>query len=293
MSPMKIVLDTDIGTDVDDALALAFALNSPEIELLAVTVVSTDVKLRSRLAAKVLKTWDRYDIPVAAGRADTFDGRPAYAGAVNQHRVLTTADLAPSGKGVDLMIEAIQSHPGEVTLVSIGQLTNVAAAFKQAPELTEQVQRLVMMAGAVEHERKIEYNIRCDPAAAAYVFDLSVPKILVPLDVTTRCKYRQQYHSELAGAESKRSALIWQMIQAWQQVTGRSEPVLHDPLAVAVSFVPELVTLKPMSLAVVTEAALGMESGQLIVQDVEPNVQVATDVDVEQFERLFAERIAS
>ncbi len=293
MSPMKIVLDTDIGTDVDDALALAFALNSPEIELLAVTVVSTDVKLRSRLAAKVLKTWDRYDIPVAAGRADTFDGRPTYAGAVNQHRVLTTADLAPSGKGVDLMIEAIQSHPGEVTLVSIGQLTNVAAAFKQAPELTEQVQRLVMMAGAVEHERKIEYNIRCDPAAAAYVFDLSVPKILVPLDVTTRCKYREQYHTELSNAGTARAALIWQMIQAWQQVTGRSEPVLHDPLAVAVSFVPELVTLKPMSLAVVTEAALGMEPGQLIVQDVEPNVQVATDVDVEQFERLFAERIAS
>lgn len=291
MVPVKIVVDTDIGTDVDDALALAFALNSPEIELLAITVVSSEVKLRSELAAKILKTWGRSDIPVAAGRADTFDGRAAFAKPVNQQGVLTADDSVPPGNAIDLMIESIQSHPGEVTLVSIGQLTNVATAFKQAPELTEQVQRLVMMAGAVEHERKIEYNVRCDPAAAAYVFDLPVEKILIPLDVTTRCKYREQYHSELAAAESERSALIWQMIRAWQEASGRSEPILHDPLAVAISFMPELVTLEPMCLTVATEAAPGVECGQLLRQDAEPNMQVAMDVDVERFEGLFAERL--
>ncbi len=292
MNPVKIVLDTDIGTDVDDALALAFALNSPEIELLAVTVVSTEVKLRSRLAAKILKVWGRSDIRVAAGRVDTFDGRAAFANPVNQQAVLTADDPVPPGNAIDLMIGAIQSHPGEVTLVSIGQLTNVATAFEQAPELTEQVQRLVMMAGAVEHERKIEYNARCDPAAAAYVFDLPVEKILIPLDVTTRCKYREQYHSELAAAQTARSALIWQMIQAWQKAGGPIEPTLHDPLAVAVCFIPELVTLEPMCLRVVTEAGTGLELGQIVVQDAEPNVQVAMDVDVERFESSFAERLA-
>ena len=291
MNSVKLVLDTDIGTDVDDALALALALNSPEIELLAVTVVSTGVKLRSKLAAKILKTWGRSDIPVAAGRGDTFDGRATYASPVNQHAVLTADGPVPPGNAIDLMIEAIQSHPGEVTLVSIGQLTNVATAFEQAPELTEQVQRLVMMAGAVERNRRIEYNVRCDPAAAAYVFDLPIEKVLIPLDVTTRCKYRQQRHTELPRTGTERSALIWQMIQAWQQATGRIEPILHDPLAVAVSFVPELVTLEPMCLTVATEVALGVELGQLIVQDAEPNVQVATDVDVERFEGLFAERL--
>ena len=292
MNSVKLVLDTDIGTDVDDALALSFALNSPEIELLAVTVVSTEVKLRSRLAANILKVWGCNGIPVAAGRADTFDGRPVFARPVNQQGVLTADDPVPPGNAIDLMIEAIQSHPGEVTLVSIGQLTNVAAAFNQAPGLTEQVQRLVMMAGAVEHERKIEYNVRCDPAAAAYVFDLPVEKILIPLDVTTRCKYREQYHGELSSAGTERSALIWRMIQAWQQATGRIEPILHDPLAVAVSFVPELVTLEPMCLTVATEAGPGVELGQVIVQDAEPNARVAVDVDVERFEGLFAERIA-
>jgi len=292
MSPMKIVLDTDIGTDVDDALALGFVLNSPEIELLAVTVVSSEVKLRSRLAAKILNVWGRSDIPVAVGRDDTFDGRAVSANPVNQHGVLTADDPTPPGNAIDLMIEAIQSHPGEVTLVSIGQLTNVATAFEQAPELTEQVQRLVMMAGSVAHEIKSEYNIRCDPAAAAYIFDLPVEKILIPLDVTTRCKYREQHHTELAGAGTAPSALIWQMIQAWQQATGRIEPTLHDPLAVAATFARELVTLEPMCLTAATGTAPGVEPGQLIVQDAQPNVQVATDVDVERFEGLFAERLA-
>ncbi len=292
MNSVKLFLDTDIGTDVDDALALSFVLNSPEIELLAVTLVSTEVKLRSRLAAKILKVWGRGDIPVAAGRADTFDGRTVFANPVNQQAVLTAADPVPPGNAIDLMVEAIQSHPGEVTLVSIGQLTNVAAAFNQAPGLTEQVQRLVMMAGAVEHERKIEYNVRCDPAAAAYVFDLPVEKILIPLDVTTRCKYREQHHTELSNAGTECAALIWQMIQAWQEATGRTEPTLHDPLAVAVSFMPELVTLEPKRLKVATVDAAGYVTGQCIEVDGEPNVQFATEVDAEKFENLFAERLA-
>ncbi len=82
------------------------------------------------------------------------------------------------------------------------------------------------------------------------------------------------------------------MIRAWQIGRGQIEPILHDPLAVAVSFAPELVTLEPMCLTVATDAAPGVEPGQLIVQDAEPNMQVAMDVDAERFESLFAERLA-
>ncbi len=292
MKQVKIILDTDIGTDVDDALALALALNSPEIELLAVSVVSTQVSLRARLAAKILRVWGREDVAVAAGSADTFDGKPTCASRVNQAGVLREDDSIPPDNGIELIIDTIKSRPGEVTLVSIGALTNVATAFQQAPELADNVQRLVMMAGAVEHERKIEYNVRCDPAAAAYVLDLPVEKVLVPLDVTTGCKYRRHRHTELSNAGTECSALIWQMIQAWQQTTGRIEPTLHDPLAVAVTFMPEIVTLESMCLAVTTEPGPGVEPGQLIVQDSEPNVQVAMDIDVERFEELFAQRLA-
>ena len=291
MNPVKMILDTDIGTDVDDALALAFALPSPEIELLAVSVVSTDLDLRGRLAAKMLKTWGRADIPVGTGPPDSFDGKPAWANPVNQAGVLTEPDPVPPDNAIVLIYDTIMSHPGEVTLTSIGALTNVAEAFDRAPELADNVQRLVMMAGSVAHEVKSEYNIRCDPAAAAYVFDLPVEKILVPLDVTTRCKYRQHRHAELAQAGTERANLLWRMIQAWQEAGERTEPTLHDPLAIAVTFMPELVKLEPMCLAVATEATPGVEAGQLIVQDSEPNVQVAMDVDVDRFEALFAERL--
>jgi len=292
MNSVKLVLDTDIGGDIDDALALALVMNSPEIELLAVTTVNTDPPLRARIAAKMLRTWGREDVPVAPGQRDMFDGSPTYEKDINQAVVLTGDDQQPGGDGVDLIIDTVGSHPGEVDLMPIGPMTNIAVAFQRAPELAAKVGRLVIMGGTLHSERKVESNIKCDPAAAAHVFGLPVEKVLIPLDVTMRCKYREQYHSELAAAESERSALIWQMIRAWQIGRGQIEPILHDPLAVAVSFAPELVTLEPMCLTVATDAAPGVEPGQLIVQDAEPNMQVAMDVDAERFESLFAERLA-
>ena len=292
MNSVKLVLDTDIGGDIDDALALALALNSPEIELLAVTTVNTDPPLRARIAAKMLRTWGREDVPVAPGQRDMFDGSPTYEKDINQAVVLTGDDRQPSGDGVDLIIDTVGSHLGEVDLMPIGPMTNIAVAFQRAPELAAKVGRLVIMGGSLHSERKVESNIRCDPAAAAYVFGLPVEKVLVPLDVTMRCKYREQHHSELAAAAIERSALIWQMIRAWQIGRRQIEPILHDPLAVAVSFMPELVTLEPMCLTVATEAGPGIEPGQLIVQHGEPNMQIAMNVDVEWFESLFAERLA-
>ena len=188
MNSVKLVLDTDIGGDIDDALALALALNSTEIELLAVTTVNTDPPLRARIAAKMLRTWGREDVPVAPGQRDMFDGSPTYEKDINQAAVLTGDDQQPGGDGVDLIIDTVGSHPGEVDLVSIGPMTNIAVAFQRAPELAAKVGRLVIMGGSLHSERKVESNIKCDPAAAAYVFDLPVAKVLVPLDVTMRCK---------------------------------------------------------------------------------------------------------
>ena len=92
MNSVKLVLDTDIGGDIDDALALALALNSTEIELLAVTTVNTDPPLRARIAAKMLRTWGREGVPVAPGQRDMFDGSPTYEKDINQAAVLTGDD---------------------------------------------------------------------------------------------------------------------------------------------------------------------------------------------------------
>jgi len=290
MQTVNMVLDTDIGSDVDDALALAFALNSPEVELLGVTTVHWDSVLRARIAAKMLRTWGREDIALAPGQSDRFDGSAASEADINQAAVLTPDDLAPEGDGIALIIDTIRAHPGEVTVVPIGPLTNIAAAFAAEPGLTDMVKELVMMGGSLHTGREVEYNICCDPAAAAYVLDLPVKKILVPLDVTMRCKYRQERHKELQQAGTTSTRLIGELMQAWQAAWGQV-PILHDPLAVAVSFAPDLVELEPKRLKVCTSDEDAGVTGQCVEVAGEPNVQVALDVDVAMFENLFAQRL--
>jgi len=291
MKNVQMLLDTDIGGDIDDALALALALNSPEIELLAVTTVNTDPARRAQIAAKMLRTWGREDIPVSAGQRDMFDGSPTYEKDINQATVLSADDPQPGGDGVDLIIETINSHPREVVLVPIGPLTNIAAAFDKAPDLVSKVQRLVIMGGTLHTETRAEYNIICDPSAAAYVMGLPVEKIMVPLDVTLRCHYRQHRHQQLQQAGTASTKLIWQLIRAWQTARGAVEPILHDPLAVAVTFAPDLVTLAPIRLRIATVDEDGHVTGECVEVDGEPNVQFATDVDVERFENFFIERL--
>jgi len=290
---VKVILDTDIGTDVDDALALALALNSPEIELLGVTTVHWDPPLRARIVAKMLQTWGREDIPVAPGWADRFDGSAASEANINQAIVLSPDDPEPAGDGVDLIIDTIRSHPGEVTLVSIGPLTNIVAAFTAEPGLTDKVKELVIMGGSLHTERKVEYNIACDPTAAAYVLNLPVGKMIVPLDVTLRCHYRRERHAELHQAGTASTRLIGELIQAWQAAAGQVEPILHDPLAVAVSFAPDLVKLESKRLKIYTKDEDDRTAGGCVEVAGEPNAYVAVDIDVERFESLFAERLGA
>ncbi len=286
-----MILDTDIGTDVDDALALALALNSPEIELLAVTTVHFDPLLRACIAAKMLRTWGREAIPVAAGWADRFDGSAANEATINQAAVLSPDDPQPCGDGIQLLIETIKSYPGEVVLVPIGPLSNIATVFAAEPGLTEMVKEIVIMGGTFHTERKVEYNIASDPAAAAYVLDLPVTKTLVPLDVTLRCRYRPQRHAQLQQAGTASTRLMGELIRAWQAARDQIEPILHDPLAVAVTFAPDLVKLEPKRVKVYTIPEDDHPVGECVEIAGEPNASVAVDVDGERFEDLFAQRL--
>ena len=288
----KIILDTDIGGDIDDVLALAFALNSPEVDVLAVTTVNTDPPMRGRIAAKILRAYGRGDVPVAAGEKEMFDGAATYCKDINAAVVVTLDDPVPGGGGVDLMIETIRANPGEVTVVGIGCWTNVARAFQKDPALETAVGRLVLMGGKV-NPPGAESNVVCDPAAAGHVLNLPVEKVLVPLDVTMACRYRAARHAGLIAAANSRTSLIWDFIRAWQ--IGRhggdqaAEPVLHDPLAVAVAFDDSLVLdSRPMHVVVVRGAG-GAVTGSL--DGGRPNARVVMKVDTGRFEDLFAERI--
>src|SRR5579859_5102891 len=143
---IPILLDTDIGTDIDDAFAVALILRSPELDLLGVTTVSGDTQARARLAAKMLWEDGRRQVPVAAGEP----GKPLPIDQCRWAAGFTSPQLLRE-KAVDFLKRQIEKKPGEITLVAIGPLTNIAALLRTDPSIAHKIKRIVLMGGAIAH----------------------------------------------------------------------------------------------------------------------------------------------
>src|SRR5579883_372352 len=182
---IPILLDTDIGTDIDDAFALALIVRSPELELLGVTTVSGDTHARARLAAKLLWESGLRTIPVVAGEP----GRPLPIEQTRWADGFKSPQLR-QGSAVDFLDSTLRHRQGKTTIVAIGPLTNIAALLQKDPSITSKISRIVMMGGSIHHgygddpSPVAEYNIASDPAAAQKVFTAGVSILMVPLDVT-------------------------------------------------------------------------------------------------------------
>jgi len=287
--PIPIVIDTDIGDDIDDALALALALNSPEVDLRAVTTVFGPVATRTRLALKLLAAFDRPDIPVGTGRAAPLFG-PEPKIAPNQAVVLQDGERLPepSPLGADELILRTAAEAGaSFTLITIGAMTNAALALLRDPGLAHRAHLVVM--GGVVGTPMAEWNIRCDPEAARLCFDSGIPITMVGLDVTLQCKMTREDVEAVGARGTPPTALLARMIEAWTGVT-KNTPTLHDPLAVAASFRPGLVTRQPRRVAVETRGEF-TRAFTLATQSDAPNAEVCLGVDAKAFLRLFMERI--
>jgi inosine-uridine nucleoside N-ribohydrolase len=298
-----IIIDTDIGDDVDDAYALAFALCSPELNLKAVTTVFGNVEIRTKLALKLLKTFGREDVPVAKGVGKPLLERTFRARASeeipNQAVVLAQGERLPKPSpkhAVDLITSMVMDAQNEFTIVSIGPLTNIAMALMKEPRLKEKA-KLVMMGGVVS-KPQAEHNIRCDPEAARMVFESGIPITMVGLDVTTKCPLSQEDVSSLRKRGLATTDLLADMTSAFMENAsarhGRKVyPILHDPLAVAVSFKPDLVKTQPMLVKVETRGEFTRGFTVAVSESEKPNAQVCVDVDSKRFIRLFMNRILS
>jgi len=293
-----ILIDTDIGDDIDDAYALALALKSPELSLRAVTTVFGNVKIRTKLALKLLKTFGREDIPVAEGIGKpflekTFRSQAAWE-VPNQAAVLAKDEplQRPSEKhAVDLIISTVMNARKEVTIVPIGALTNIAAAIIQEPRIVDKANLVVM--GGYASKPLSEHNIRCDPEAAKMVFESGIKTIMVGLDVTLRCALTEENVKTLKNRGLATTSLLADMTEAWRKVVGKNQwPILHDPLAVAVCFDPTLV--KTQSKLVYVETRGEFTRGFTVASDSEnSNVQVCVDVDSKRFIKVFMDRVVT
>jgi purine nucleosidase len=247
----KIIIDTDIGDDLDDAFALGLALNSPEVDIVGITTVWGDTKLRARLVDRLLAQTGRASIPVAEGIHTETKFRLTQA---------RWAEAGPPAKahpaGVDFLLEKIRQNPGEITLVGIGPLTNVGAAIERDPATFKKLKRVVIMGGSIrkhyddlgytpDRGPEPEYNIYCDVAASQKLFTSGVPLYVMPLDST-----------QLKLDETKRALLFRQSTPLTDALTllyhqwGQQTPTLFDAMAVAYVIEPKLCPTQPLHIVV-------------------------------------------
>ncbi|HEX8238052.1 MAG TPA: nucleoside hydrolase [Abditibacteriaceae bacterium] len=276
MTPQNIILDTDIGDNIDDALALGLAVNSPELHLLGVTTVFRNAPRRAALARHVMNEWGQTSTRVVAGISKPL--LQAYDFELGtQFQILQDDVWGDTAHAVDFLIEQarVDEEPDAddpVTIVCIGPLTNIAVALVREPELIPRI-RIVLMGGCWSRA-EAETNIRSDPEAAAIVFNSGVEISMIGLDVTRRCELSPGHLQQIAVASTRGAQQLQQLIGLWQEGTPRT-PVLNDPLAV-LSLFDDCITWQDKCIEV---ALCGEQRGCTLVSDGEPNARVAVDVD--------------
>ncbi len=280
-----VIFDTDIGDDIDDALALALALRSPELDVRAVTTVADDVESRTRLAWKELGVFGRRDVALAMGAPEPL-ADPMRVRKSAQFTILTSADTIPAEArtpAAAFIVDTLKKSQEKMTLIAVGPLTNIALALKLDPSIKEKIERIVMMGGAYTSTKQ-EYNINRDRVAAQIVFDSGVPITAVGLNVTLQCKMRQQDLNRLRAAGDPRTMFLLRLISLWKRETQQEFPILHDPLAVAVAAQPDLIKTSAGRVQVV-------DGVTKFAEDAGSKTQVATQVDAGAFLELFDQRV--
>lgn len=245
---MKIFLDTDIGTDSDDAVCLAYLLVQPDCELLGVTTLGPDAAIRGDIVRKICASLGQPDIPVAAGCDVPMLSNPYWAGhQVNQAGILDgPADARPSRplEAVELMRTAIRDNPGEVVLLSVGPLSNVALLALTDPECLGMLKATYSMCGRfpndLEHPQT-ECNTMLDPAAAHAVFSRNLPQHTVfGLNVTRGLRLEEEQVNTIFAGDTLK--VIRDCCAAWIEVKKSPGTGLHDPLTAACIFDPSFCT---------------------------------------------------
>lgn len=276
----KIILDTDVGDDIDDAFALALALRSPEVELLGITTAWGDTTLRARLANRLMEEAGKKGIPVLAGIVTTSKAN------------FTQADWARSGEPgihgdvVKFLLDEARKRPGEVTLVAIGPLTNVGAAIDRDPEGFRKFKRVVLMGGSIrrgygdlgyrpDRGPEPEYNIYSDVKAAQKLFASGVPIFMMPLD-STQLLLDENKRTLLFATGSRMTNALAALYFQWLKSTRTPTATLFDAMAVAYAANPELCPVEPLNITV-------DEKGMTIPVPGTPNARACLSSDSEKF----------
>jgi purine nucleosidase len=238
---MKVLLDTDIGSDIDDAWALGLLIASPEVELVGVTITDGDTAARAKLACKLLHVSGRDDVPVAVGRPtpppDQIDHQFAWAEDF-------TAKPPISQSAADFIVETLRATPGEITLVAVGPLQNVADALRKEPKLGALAKRIVLMSGSIAANAwsaaaVSEWNVVRSTVDAQLVYGAGLPLTTVPLDSTTYVTLKSEERERLVKHPAALTRALESLYRLWIENPSQ-RMTLHDQMAIAETLRPGL-----------------------------------------------------
>lgn len=300
-----VIIDTDIGTDVDDAYAIALLVNCPEVKIEAVTTVWADAGLRGRIARKLLDSLGRSDIPVAVGENAPLnperqaflmghEGRGVFDGEEDLH----LSDIS-AGKLIESLLV---NHPNEIKVLLIGPQTNLGKLLSEKPELASLVKEFVVMGGMPFYgpkemerlgERPLDYNLVADPEAARVVFDSGAPITMVGLNATMPTLLRENHVERLKKHCSPATDLLYTMTAEWLRIIGRDETPMHDPLAVTAAFTLEFLDTMMLNVSIETKGELtaGLTVVNRFDNEERNRVRVATGASSDEFTQFMLQRI--
>jgi purine nucleosidase len=318
----KIIFDTDPGTD--DALALMLALNSPELDVRAITVVPGNVTAEMGLenALRMASLAGRCDIPLAAGARHPLFQKLITAEFWHGKNGLGNVEL-PASKckvdprfGPDLIIQLVHASPHEITLVAVGPLTNIALAVEKDPSMVPLVKEVIIMGGSISGgnvNASAEANIYNDPEAAQIVFQAGWPLTMSGLEVGDKVLFTRKYLDELGKAHGPMNDFIYRVAQYLVDLSakfGSAGAPMYDPSAVAIAIDPTLVKTQAMHVDVETRGeftrgeTVGNRRGETErnvlhgdryviegVDPVTPNAKVCLDADADRMLQLFISKI--
>ncbi len=293
MTKRKIIIDTDIGDDIDDALAVSYALHSPELDVIGITTVFRDTAARAKIARKLLQLAGRDEIPVYAGCQQPLINRydpdvlPCQYG-----QEMSNLEYNRDMDAVDYIINRVTHSDGDITLVPIGPLTNIANVLSRKPELRHKLREIVLMGGAY-FGHSTEWNVFCDPEAARIVFESGVAIKAIGLDVTLKCQWSERELEKAGKSISPLQKFLYQLVERWREVPGNNLPHLHDPLAIYAIGNEEFLEFEDIHVAVETKGELtrGTTFSDNFFRKPTTNAAAARYVKSREFMQHFMDRV--
>jgi purine nucleosidase len=279
--PIKVIFDTDIGDDVDDAFALALLVSRPEVKILGVTTAWGDTALRARLTARFLAS-GYGNIPIYAGP------KTVSKATFSQARYAMAYPAKDWPDATTFVLDEIRKNPGQITLIAVAPFSNIGALIDRDPATFRKLKRIVLMGGSVRRgygdlgypwsttvKAGPEYNVFSDVASSKKLFAAGVPISMMPLD-STQLKLDEVKRDVLFSHGTPMTDSLTLLYHQWSASTGSPTPTLFDAMAVAATVRPDLCPTTPMHIRIDDE-------GSTIAEPGEPNADVCLQSDTQKF----------